>query len=408
MFAKKANIALLFVFIFSIEFVVFSLIDQQPLIENNTDLDNLSPKITALPTISGHYQFLSPSGGEVWQVGQTYTVRWATVLPVDEDVRILRIYKNDTLAFDAFAIQANYAISFTIPNALGPGDDYRFFVMCRSNNDQNGISNYFTIIDKYDDDQFEPNDERQYATPIDSGFYPNCIANDEDHYAVTGEIGWRIQIWINFTHAEGNLNLYFRKFGDSICYSISSTDNEYIEHICIENRTYTFDVQGGIADSDQIYNLTVVIDPEYIPEDDEYEENDIKEDAPEINGINIYNNLEAYDDDWYKVYAEPGWIIKVHITYFYYQGVLNLYLFNETDELDIGTTYVSGFSTYSGYYFIKVGDMTNPWGYSLEISFSSILDDPYEENDYYFDAKPLNEGHYPNLIANDADWYSIG
>ena len=49
-----------------------------------------------------------------------------------------------------------------------------------------------------------------------------------------------------------------------------------------------------------------------IPEDDDYEENNVSSDAPLISSGN-YTNLKCYDDDWYKVYMEAGKEILVQV-----------------------------------------------------------------------------------------------
>jgi hypothetical protein len=84
------------------------------------------------------------------------------------------------------------------------------------------------------EDAFEPNSARESAAPLSTGTYDDltlCGARDNDWFRIEVVSGYRYDIDLLFTHADGDIDLYVvNSSGASVLSSISSTDNEHLAY----------------------------------------------------------------------------------------------------------------------------------------------------------------------------------
>lgn len=145
-------------------------------------------------------------------------------------------------------------------------------------------------------------------------------------------------------------------------------------------------------------------------EDDEYEENDIKDDAAEVD-YGDYGDLSCQDDDWYKIYLDAGDDIYVIIDGG--EADIDLFLYDEEDnQLDSseglsGEEDVSANDVSEGWYYIQVYFISETTSYDMDISEVGIEDDEYEENDIKDEAAEVDYSLYEDLYCEDDDWYKI-
>ncbi len=117
-----------------------------------------------------------------------------------------------------------------------------------------------------DDDEFEENDNRGTASPVDDGAAVRgvlCGAEEADYYAIEVEVGCVLSGNLAFTHAFGDLNLRVEdEAGNVLESSRSDTDDEAIEVPAAATGTYFLRVDiddfGGSDQND--YTLTASID----------------------------------------------------------------------------------------------------------------------------------------------------
>ncbi len=109
------------------------------------------------------------------------------------------------------------------------------------------------------DDGFEPNDARTAAAPIVAGAYPGLRADDDDWYAVALAVTGTITVRIDFSHAEGDLDLVLEDAGGRrLAISESTGNSETVRVQGLAAGTYrvrVYGYQGARAG----YSLTVGI-----------------------------------------------------------------------------------------------------------------------------------------------------
>lgn len=147
--------------------------------------------------------------------------------------------------------------------------------------------------------------------------------------------------------------------------------------------------------------------------DDTYEPNDDFSNAKFLNP-NYYPGLNASDQDWYYFWAENGDYINVSLYFDSGFGDLSLELYNDTNFMLnssqlIGPDYrlVTYEAQYSGYYYIRIENISTSNFYDLDIWVSKTNDDQFEENDDFSTAPEIFPNYYPGLNASDDDWYKL-
>jgi predicted nucleic acid-binding Zn-ribbon protein len=282
------------------------------------------------------------------------------------------------------------------------------------------------------DDRYEDNDVLLAATPLGEGTHPDlrvCFG-DADYYSYDLRAGDRIEVTLEFSHAEGNINLYlFDPGGVVVATSGSTTDVETVTHIAATTGTYRIAV-GLIADSGIVggngYELTIVHEPAVITcTDDRYEENDTSATAramPE----GTYSDLRICpgNDDYYSYDMAVGERLAVYLVFPHAEGDINAYIRDPSgtvvasgeSEGDAETMIVTARS--AGRYTIHVHLDADTGGvvgndYDMSIVHDPVAppctDDSYEDNDTVATAVDLPAGTHRDLriCPGDDDYYAF-
>ena len=287
------------------------------------------------------------------------------------------------------------------------------------------------------DDNYEENDDPSTAydlTPYEGIWLSQIngpgIQADEDWYEIYATAGTTLNIDCLFSHGEGNIDVLLIDSNiNLLTYSVSETDNEYIEYYITITGTYYILVASPYAGNsyDLIWDASGITPP---PGDDNYEENDGYTTAYDLTPYeDIWlSTIDGYgiqaDDDWYEIYATAGATLNIDCLFSHGEGDIDVVLFdnaitvlaiseslsdNEYIEYDITTT---------GTYYILVGNANAGNSYDLTWSTSGITpppgDDNYEENDdpsTAYDLTPyagiwLSQINGPGIQADD-DYYEI-
>ncbi|MCF2140372.1 MAG: hypothetical protein K9W44_10000 [Candidatus Lokiarchaeota archaeon] len=256
------------------------------------------------------------------------------------------------------------------------------------------------------DDVYEENDNIGSAKIITEGYYSSLVCNDDDWFKIYIENNEIIEILLEFSTIDGDINLeLYDPSQNLISSSYSSTDNEFISYKATLSGYYYIHIDD--YEPNPHYDMTISISIA----DDEYEENDDFDSAPEIYE-GYYPNLVCFDDDFYRIYLEDGEIIEVLIEFYNSEGDIDLGLYDPNKNLVSSSTsttdneYISYQAEISGYYYIQIDEYEPNPHYDLTVSITSG-DDAFEDNDDYIHATLVVPGSYYDLCAFDEDWYKI-
>ncbi len=380
---------------------------------NATWLSSYSGNGTQLDT--DYYMIYIPIGHEHIKVNVTFK----HILPVDDiNVRIWDDYNNIWL--NLFSTTNDEYIDWFAPWA-----GYYYIEVFGTNSGNTYDLKWTTHIV---DDMYEMNNEWYFAYDISfnrgmllSSHNGNGRQHNDDWYNFTINPGEeRLLIDLMFNHYEGDIDitLYDNSIFD-VAWGSSTDDNEYINYVLpVITVPTTYYIKIHYGNQGNEYDLWFDI----VPFDDPFEENDDWINATDLSGPseeNIWHwDLISDDDDWYKVnvsWDEMHLIVDVdnddaygyiEFEIFYYDGIdpYNNWI-AWTDDTWIGINV-----PWEGEYYIHVyGDFTGNQ-YNLRWEDNPLFD-PYEENDYKWEAYYLPDAAswLPSgpAIQQDDDWYMI-
>jgi hypothetical protein len=292
-------------------------------------------------------------------------------------------------------------------------------------------NDYFLLIDRTqgmndcNDDAGEENDNREQARLIEEGSLNGTICpGDEDWYAVHVNAGGAISALIEFTNAQGNLDLeVLNPEGEVVGSSTNDdADTETVEVSEVEQSglylVRIFSPRGGEND----YELTVIVDAPQGCADDGEEENDDRDNASlldfgETTGLTVCPE----DDDFYAVELNAGDGLTAQIFFDDAEGDLDLQIQDEEGRILASSVSISdheeatvGTVLNGGLYFVRVNGFLGATGdYDLNLQRidggTECDDDRQEPNDSRTRARALAAGEHTNLhiCEGDDDWYSI-
>lgn len=282
-------------------------------------------------------------------------------------------------------------------------------------------------------DSTEPNDTRDTATVLEGqqGSLSNLAISSEtdvDVYKITldGEGTADNFIRANFSHASGNLDMYFyNSLGTQLGSATTFNDNESFSLSGLEAGEYYVAVQGrnGATNS---YSLEWNTVPRFTP--DAKESNDSRDKATVLTEqTGFIDNLSIhsrYDSDYFKITMDGEGTADnfVRINFANVTGNLDMYLYN-VDGTNIKTASsmsdneeISFSGLQAGDYYIEIvgryeSELNN---YSLEWNtVPRFTPDSYEQNDSRDKATvliPGSHGTLENLSIHsryDTDYYKI-
>jgi len=131
---------------------------------------------------------------------------------------------------------------------------------------------------EYPDDIYEENDVFTDATWVSDGFYSDLCAYDDDWYIIHLEAGDTISIYLDFIHADGDIDVVLlNQAADILAISESTNDDEYFDFNVTETDDYFILVYSFSPNGD--YSLEISIIQES-PTDDEPTDDEPTDDEP--------------------------------------------------------------------------------------------------------------------------------
>ncbi len=170
------------------------------------------------------------------------------------------------------------------------------------------------------DDAYEENDSTAAAKTIAAGTYNDLRCNDDDWYKVDVASAATLTVRMDFSHAEGDLDMFVYDGAGAERGRSEGTGNS--ETVTVSGATGSFKVRAfGYSGAKAKYNLTVTVSgggP--APTDDAFEQNDTKATASTLARPSTNNGLHCKDDDWYKVTVSAGATLKVRVKFRHADG----------------------------------------------------------------------------------------
>jgi len=126
--------------------------------------------------------------------------------------------------------------------------EYKLQITLFSEND-NQLGNTYTlqtmteIVNPCGEDDYDPNESIESATPIEETTLENLISCDADWFAIEATEGMEIQVTLNFLHQLGDLDLsLYDNEQEFILSAASGNDNEELKHIAAYTGTHYVEV----------------------------------------------------------------------------------------------------------------------------------------------------------------------
>ncbi len=290
------------------------------------------------------------------------------------------------------------------------------------------------------DDAYEENDDisTAYSQSVNtwlSAISGMAVAADQDWYQIQVSSGLtRVQVDLQFTHAEGDLDIALKdSAGSTITESIGVVDNESIDYDVVSAGTYYLVVtnSSGVYTSQSYDLLWNGVQPTTTVSDDLAEPNNDSASAFVFSSTSTWLSdltggfVTSNDEDWYQITVPADKTqLYVYLEYIYSQGDIDITLYNSLQQI-VGTGNTTGTNdndemsfrvSSGGTYYIRVynsgsysGQNYNMWWGVTTPSTTIANDDAYEVNNNAASAYPLslNNTSLGQGISNDEDWYQI-
>lgn len=283
----------------------------------------------------------------------------------------------------------------------------------------------FTIT-LYDNDEHEPNDTIETATPIEPDKQVDAVlfGDDIDFFAITTtKANQYIALDISGQRGAINAQLYDRMGGVQKAYS-NYPDSETTEYVFCTAEAGTYYLKFFTYSSRAFFSFTASL-----LDNDTNEPNDTKATATELHdGESTEFTVAGSDIDYFKVVTtKPGQDIALTVSGYNYANKderFNLY-FDPAEELDTRAcaayAYVSANDTlyfhaaeagvhYIGLAYYGRSGVTTPVSCTRELSVQILNGDQNEPNDARETATPLTVGTDAAFMVGgfgDEDWFSF-
>lgn len=159
------------------------------------------------------------------------------------------------------------------------------------------------------DDFYEPNDDFSAAWPLEEQTYYTLFSENDDYFEVVVDPGFgHLTVRIDFSHAEGDLDLYVYDAGYNLVGTSVGISNTELVELDLPPGLYYVQVTNAAAFTGQTYLLWWDDEPGSggLP-DDAYEDNDFQGEAVQIEENVTYGGLISADDDWWEIYVDPDY-----------------------------------------------------------------------------------------------------
>jgi hypothetical protein len=278
-------------------------------------------------------------------------------------------------------------------------------------------------------DLFEPNDSPSAARPLTNRTYEDFMAcADPDLYAFEVEAGVAVEIGLDFTHDEGDLDLTLLDLaGRELAASTSKSDDEHLSWTPTQAGTLLVRIElaedlGGMPGNRYGLELSGVrarcIDDIYEPDDGPDQA------TAKDSGTYRDQTLCPGDDDWYRLELSRSEELILDLGYTAAEGNADLYLMDATGTEVIASGTTRGDDEHfglrieeTGSYLLRVtlaDDAGERPGNSYDLGVISIVHaacspDDFEPNDGPEQARPLIDGQFDGLTLcpGESDWYAV-
>ena len=198
------------------------------------------------------------------------------------------------------------------------------------------------------DDAGEDNDTDEDASDLAEGSTADLVScpDDEDWWTFTTDGPKEIAVDVLFLDDEGDIDAtLFGNVFDVLDDGPSSSDNEELRYSADEAGTYYVLVEfyeGGDDDTPgNTYSIDLTLEDPDVCELDDFEPNDVEDDAAELTaGQHSDLNVCRDNDDWYSVPALLNDSLLVEVLFVHAEGDIDVSVFNPD-----GSTAGSGIST---------------------------------------------------------------
>lgn len=278
-------------------------------------------------------------------------------------------------------------------------------------------------------DANEPNENLTEATVDAEGAIDNLsiCAGDNDYYIYDLEAGDTLVLSVNFTHADGNIDLQLLSDNGRPLLRLTTTDdNESLTFEADRARTVYARVYGADQQVENTYTLNANIQGRECT--DNFEPNDTVNQATEIQpGPRSGLIACTGDSDWFAFDAETDDEVTVFIDYASADGDLELVVYGTDGESEIARSATPGDDSQlinfvaeetGTFYALVTNAGDGEVGYDMSLAVEGDIidppreceDDEFEPNNTLEDAALLElDTTYEELIScdDDDDWYAI-
>ena len=266
------------------------------------------------------------------------------------------------------------------------------------------------------EDVYEDNDNENQlydmtlllGAPLSDFGVPTLGDNDWFEFTVSGVTPF-LQVTLECINQNGAVNLDILDSNKNIIATLDSTDDleSLPEVLEVSLGLHYIHVYGDFAYNP--YDLTVEVIG-----DDQYEENDVSDDAADISGSQLINAVQ-FDDDWFKfTVTDANSFLSIIASFTHANGNIDLDVYESADLINPIASSVTDQNGESvsipgdvGEYYIKIsGDDVNQ---SYQLVWGVSPDDQYEPNDNQGEAEDISglEGVTIEAIQFDADWFEV-
>jgi len=256
---------------------------------------------------------------------------------------------------------------------------------------ESGVQNGYSLVLLVEEDvpcaadELEPNDDYQNATRVAEGVHTGLTScGDLDYYALTLALGDHLEVLIEFTHDNGDLDLWLVDretllANDTIdcalavACAISETDDELIDVPGIPaSGEYLLIVSPYHSSDINTYDMTITIESALTCTDDEWDDepgNDEPDQGVPLMSDDVLEDLMICpgDDDWFQIDLVPGERLLADVLFQHDDGDIDMLVYDpDVDPADLDAHIVGyGISTdddehvehtaaVSGTYYIRV------------------------------------------------------
>lgn len=279
-------------------------------------------------------------------------------------------------------------------------------------------------------DQYEDNDQDFGAPLMLPGSYNlNVCVGDEDYFDVILSGGETVNVDVQFSHAEGDIDIQLLGFlGIPLESSASSTDNESVSYTASNTGLFTIRV-ALFTDTGTMpgnpYSITVTINqaPPQMCTADAFEPNDTSAAASSLSLGSTPNLHQCTDDDFYAFSLSQGQTVDVTTTFSDAEGDIDIELLDpsgtsvasgvtNTDNETLSYT-VATSGTHRLHVYLYADDGSTPGNpYSINVTAggsASCSADSFEPNQAQAGAPTITAGSHSNLTScdQDDDFYTL-